>query len=112
MEKRSRRRRRSLPPMPATAVDFTTVSTAGLETSPVAEAFAGLRANEARYFKNKFDHVFATEPAAEAPDTVEWVHRILQQERDLEIAARPLEATAFEIDGTRWAYVFYEDGLS
>lgn len=27
------------------------MTTAGLETSPVAEALAGLRANEARYFK-------------------------------------------------------------
>ncbi len=34
-------------------VDFTNVSTVGLESPPVAEALAGLRANEARYFKNK-----------------------------------------------------------
>ena len=34
-------------------VDFENVSTTGLESSPVAEALAGLRANEARYFKNK-----------------------------------------------------------
>jgi hypothetical protein len=98
--------------MTSTAVDFTTVSTAGLETSPHAEALAGLRANEARYFKNKFDHVFATEPASEAEETIEWVHRILREERDLTIGSTPLEATAFEVDGTRWAYVFYESGLS
>jgi hypothetical protein len=42
-------------------VDFTTVSTTGLESSPVAAALAGLRANEARYFKNKYDHVFTVE---------------------------------------------------
>jgi hypothetical protein len=35
------------------AVDFNTVSTVGLKSSPVATALAGLRANEARYFKNK-----------------------------------------------------------
>ncbi len=29
-------------------VNFETVSTVGLETSPVADALAGLRANEAR----------------------------------------------------------------
>jgi hypothetical protein len=40
------------------------------------------------------------------------VHGILQKERDLVIASRPLEATAFEVDGVRWAYVFYESGLS
>ncbi|MHB8235582.1 MAG: phage tail protein, partial [Solirubrobacteraceae bacterium] len=33
----------------AHAVDFTDVSTSGLESSPVADALAGLRANEARY---------------------------------------------------------------
>jgi hypothetical protein len=93
-------------------VDFVTVSTEGLESSPVAQALAGLRANEARYFRNKYDHVFTVEPAAEAAGAVEWVHRILQQERDLVFASRPLEATAFEVDGTRMAYVFYESGLS
>ncbi|MFI8454649.1 hypothetical protein [Kitasatospora sp. NPDC085464] len=36
------------------AVDFETVWTVGLESSPVAAALAGLRANEARYFKNKY----------------------------------------------------------
>ena len=97
--------------MPST-VDFDSVSTVGLESSPVADALAGLRANEARYFKNKYDHVFTVEPASEAADTIEWVHRILKEERDLEIASRPLEATAFEVENIRMAYVFYESGLS
>ncbi|MEU9078061.1 phage tail protein [Kitasatospora sp. NPDC048538] len=94
------------------AVDFTTVSTVGLESSPVAEALAGLRANEARYFKTKYDHVFTVEPAAEAADVVEWVHRILREEREIVIASTPLEATGFEVAGIRMAYVFYESGLS
>ena len=47
-------------------VDFTDVSTVGLESSPVAGALAGLRANEARYFKNKYDATFTTRPADEA----------------------------------------------
>ncbi len=94
------------------AVDFTTVSTIGLESSPVADALAGLRANEARYFKNKYDHVFTVEPAAEAQSTVDWVSRILKEERDIVIASPALEATAFEVDGIRMAYVFYESGLS
>ena len=46
------------------AVDFTEVSTVGLESSSVAAALAGLRAHEARYFKNKYDHVFTVEPAS------------------------------------------------
>jgi len=94
------------------AVDFVTVSTVGLESSPVAPALAGLRANEARYFKNKYDHVFTIEPAAKAKKTIAWVHRILKEERDLAISSRPLEATEFQVDHIRWAYVFYESGLS
>ena len=70
-------------------VDFSDVSTAGLESSPVAPALAGLRANEARYFKNKYDHDFTVEPASDATETVDWVHGILKEERDLVIAARP-----------------------
>ncbi len=94
------------------AVDFTTVSTVGLESSPVAAALAGLRANEARYYKNKYDHVFTVEPASDAKATVDWVHRILKEERNLVISSRPLEATAFEVEHIRMAYVFYESGLS
>jgi hypothetical protein len=94
------------------AVEFATVSTAGLESSPVAAALAGLRANEARYFKNKYDHVFTVEPASDAKATVDWVHRILEEERGIVISARPLEATEFQVEGIRMAYVFYEDGLS
>jgi len=94
------------------AVNFETVSTVGLDSSPVAAALAGLRANEARYFKNKYDHVFTVEPASEAKETVDWVHRILKQERDIVIASRALEATRFQVENIRMAYVFYESGLS
>ena len=94
------------------AVDFQTVSVEGLESSPVADALAGLRANEARYFKNKYDHVFTVEPASKAKSKVAYVHRILKQERGLAIASKPLEATQFEVDGIQWTYVFYESGLS
>ncbi len=97
--------------MPYT-VDFTNVSTEGLESSPVVDALAGLRANEARYFMNKYTHVFTVEPASDAQATVNYVHRILAEERDIVIASRPLEATAFQVENIRWAYVFYESGLS
>ncbi|MGT2464068.1 MULTISPECIES: phage tail protein [Sinomonas] len=97
--------------MPYT-VDFKDVSTVGLESSPVAEALAGLRANESRYFKNKYNHDFTVTPAGEAPETLEWIHRILAEERSITIASRPLEVTSFEVDGMRMAYVFYESGLS
>ncbi|MBY8876046.1 hypothetical protein [Actinacidiphila acidipaludis] len=97
--------------MPYT-VDFENVSTTGLESSPVADALAGLRANEARYYRNKYDHAFTVSPAAEAPEVLDWVNRILSEERDIVIAARPLEVTSFEVAGIRMAYVFYESGLS
>ena len=93
-------------------VDFKTVSTVGLESSPVAEALAGLRANEARYFKNKYDHDFTVDPASKAKKAVAYVHRILKEEREIVIKSLPLEATSFEVEGIKWTYVFYESGLS
>ena len=93
-------------------VDFVNVSTVGLESSPVAPALAGLRANEARYFKNKHDHVFTTQPASKAKKDIDWVHRILEEERGIAIASPPLEATTLHVDNVRWTYVFYESGLS
>jgi hypothetical protein len=97
--------------MPYT-VDFDTVSTVGLESSPFADALAGLRANEARYFKNKYDHDFTVEPASDAEAAIAWVHRILKEERDITISSPPLQATTFEVENIRIAYVFYESGLS
>ena len=93
-------------------VDFVNVSTAGVESSPMAAALAGLRANEARYFKNKYNHVFTVEPAAQAKEIVDWVHRVLKEERDIVIQSRPLQATRFQVENIRMAYVFYESGLS
>jgi hypothetical protein len=95
-----------------TPVRFDSVTTEGLESSPVADALAGLRANEARYFKNKYDHDFTVLPAAEAQDTIEWVHRILRNERGIVVSSPALEATAFQVENIRMAYVFYESGLS
>jgi len=97
--------------MPYT-VDFNTVSAVGLESSPVAAALAGLRANEARYFKNKYDHVFTVESAANAKKDVDMVRRILKEERDIVIGSHPLEATTFQVENIRWTYVFYKSGLS
>jgi hypothetical protein len=70
------------------------------------------RANDARYFENKYDHVFSVHPASEATETISWVHGILNDERDIDISARPLKATSFVVDGIRMAHVFYESGLS
>ena len=92
-------------------IDFVYVSTEGLETSPVAEALAGLRANEARYFKNKYDITFTTETAEKAKHLVDYVAKVLL-ERDIVIASKPLEATEMLVDGVRWTHVFYESGLA
>ena len=92
-------------------VDFQSVATTGLESSPVADALAGLRANEARYFRNKYNHVFTVEPAAKAKDAVELVNRVLK-ERNIEIQSPALEATSFQVENIRWTYVFYQSGLS
>ncbi len=92
-------------------VDFKNVSTVGLESSPVAEALAGLRANEARYFKNKYNHDFTVVPASESQDVIDYVNRILKEERDIVFAAKPLETSQLQVDNIKWTHVFYEDGL-
>jgi hypothetical protein len=93
-------------------VDFKNVSTIHLESSPVAEALAGLRANEARYFMNKYKHEFTTVPASQSQETLDYVNRILKKERDIEFSAKPLETSRFRVENIDWTYVFYEDGLS
>ena len=92
-------------------VDFVDVSTTGLESSPVADALAGLRANEARYFKNKYDFTYVTVPAAEAPELVEWMTTILREERGIEIASPLLEVAEVTVDGIKWPEFYFESGL-
>ena len=92
-------------------VDFKNVSVVDLESSPVAEALAGLRANEARYYMNKYKHEFTVEPAGESQDTVDYVSRIIKEERGIEFAAKPLETASFQIENIKMAHIFYEDGL-
>ncbi|WP_099363570.1 phage tail protein [Fredinandcohnia onubensis] len=92
-------------------VDFKNVSTVGLESSPVAEALAGLRAHEARYFMNKYKHPFTVIPASDSQENLDYVKRVLKEERDIEFAAKPLETSRFQVENINWTYVFYEDGL-
>ena len=96
----------------AYVVDFVNVSTVGLESSPVVDALAGLRANEARYYKNKYDHDFTVIPAAKGKKVLAYIENILKTERDIVIASPALEVSEFEVDGIRMSYVFYESGLS
>jgi hypothetical protein len=94
----------------AHVIDFKTVSTAGLETSPVVDALAGLRANEARYFFNKYKAEFVTTPASESQDRVDYVSRILM-ERDIVVSTPALETAELLVEGIRWTFVFYQSGL-
>lgn len=96
----------------AKVVDFENVSNAGLESSPVALALAGLRAHEARYFWTKYQHRFTVVPASKSRATLEHVRRILADERGLVIASRPLETSLFQVEDIRFAYVFFESGLA
>ncbi|QHW32264.1 phage tail protein [Paenibacillus rhizovicinus] len=96
----------------STIVDFKQVSEVGLESSPVAGALAGMRANEARYFMNKYKHEFTTVPAGESQETLDYVNRVLKEERGIAFAARPLETSRFQVENIKWAFVFYEDGLA
>jgi len=93
-------------------VDFKDVSTVGLESSPVAAALAGLRANEARYYMNKYQHQFTVEPASKSRENLDYVKKILKTERDIEISAKPLETSSFQVEDLKMTYVFYEDGLA
>lgn len=93
-------------------IDFRNVSTAGLESSPVAAALAGLRANEARYFMNKYQAPFLVTAAQESRETVDWVHKILKDERGIEISSRPLETAVLDVENIHWVHVFYESGLA
>ncbi len=93
-------------------IDFENVSLAGLESSPVSKSLAGLRANESRYFKNKYNHNFTVSPAAKSKDLLDYVNNILLIERDIRISSKPLETSEFVVDGIKWTYVFYESGLS
>jgi len=93
-------------------IDFENVSLAGLESSPVSKSLAGLRANESRYFKNKYNHDFTVSPATKSKAILDYVNNILLIEREIKISSKPLETSEFVVDGIKWTYIFYESGLS
>ena len=93
-------------------VDFKNVSEIGFETSPLSASLAGLRANEARYFYNKYKAEFVTTPVSDSKESLDWVAKILKEERDIIITSKPLETASLFVDGIKWIFVFYESGLS
>ncbi|MNN46446.1 hypothetical protein D3C81_1608280 [compost metagenome] len=60
---------------------------------------------------NKYKHEFTVEPAGESQETLDYVFRILKEERNIEFAAKPLETSRFQVENINWAFVFFEDGL-
>ena len=60
---------------------------------------------------NKYKHAFTVTPAGESKETLDYVNRVLKEERGIEFAAKPLETSIFQVENIRWAFVFYEDGL-
>ncbi len=93
-------------------IDFENVSLTGLESSPVSKSLAGLRANESRYFKNKYNHDFTVSPAAKSKDILDYVKNILLIERNIKISSNPLETSNFIVEDLKFTYIFYESGLS
>lgn len=92
-------------------VDFENVETIGLESSPVAEQLAGLRANKARYFWNKYKFNYVVYSADEKTKEIEWLNKILQDERDLAFSAPILEVAIYEDDMLYWPEFYFEDGM-
>lgn len=92
-------------------VNFKDVETTGLETSPVAEALAGLRANEARYFWNKHKQDFVVHSPEEKPEILTFIQKVLA-ERDMTFPYQPLNVAQFEVEGILWSFVFYDNGLA
>lgn len=94
-----------------TAVDFQQISSAGLESSPYASALAGLRAHEARYWMNKYQHRFCVDEVQPGDPVLALVERILREERAIVLDDQPLQTSQFEVDGLRMSYVLYQSGL-
>ncbi|MDD3310335.1 MAG: hypothetical protein PHY69_10310 [Dysgonamonadaceae bacterium] len=93
-------------------VDFINIAVTGLESSPFSDKLAGLRANEARYFMNKYKIEFEVSPVKESKQIIKWVNKILKEERNIEILSTPLETAEIFVENIKWIFVFYESGLA
>ena len=83
-------------------VNFKEVETVGLESSPVAEALAGLRANEARYFWNKYKTEFEVFTPQEQPEILAHIEKALAQ-REMTFPYAALNVAQVEVDGILWS---------
>ncbi|VTS18835.1 phage tail protein [Streptococcus pseudoporcinus] len=92
-------------------VNFKEVETHLLEESPVKEVLAGLRANEARYFWNKYKIAYEVFTSEEKPDILPFIERVLE-ERELTFPYKALCVSQMEVDGILWSHVYYDNGLA
>lgn len=60
-------------------VNFKTVETTLLEESPVNDVLAGLRANEARYFWNKYKIEYEVFTPEERPEILPFIESVLAE---------------------------------
>lgn len=94
------------------AVDSNDVSTVGVQSAPVAPRSPIRGRTRPATSRTSTTTSSRWSRRANAKDAIDWVHRILKEERDIVISSRSLEATAFRVENIRIAYVFYESGLS
>lgn len=92
-------------------VNFKTVETSLLEESPVKDVLAGLRANEARYFWNKYKIEYEVFTPEERPEILPFIESVLA-ERDMVFPYKALCVSQMEVDGINWSHVYYENGLA
>lgn len=92
-------------------VNFKEVETHLLEASPVKEVLAGLRANEARYFWNKYKIAYEVFTTEEKPDILPFIERVLE-EREMTFPYKALCVSQMEVDGILWSHVYYDNGLA
>lgn len=92
-------------------VDFKNVETVGLEGLPLAKELAGLRANEARYFWNKYKFIYTTYPASEMQKEIAWLNKILLDEREIVFQAKVIEVAIYEDDKLYWPDFIFDNGM-
>ncbi|EGJ28236.1 hypothetical protein [Streptococcus porcinus] len=92
-------------------VNFKEVKTNLLEESPVKEVLAGLRANEARYFWNKYKLAYEVFTIEEKPHILPFIEKVLE-EREMTFPYKALCVSQLEVDGILWSHVYYDNGLA
>lgn len=91
-------------------VNFKQVEVNGFESSAFAQRLAGIRAHEARYFRNNYHVEFVTMAVDENPEIFNRIKAILIGQ-GLDLPYKAIEVSDFGVNNIRWSYVFYDNGL-